>query len=228
METFIYAEADANLRREVIAELIRRFPGCSIFDCANGLSALALIEGQCPTLAIIDVAIASLDGLELFARLQREQFSQPIVLTSSNLFLLGQMERWAGRPDNLHLLAKPFTPEQLNQVLDKALPEQPSGILRGLEPLSVLQMFHQERKSCRVEARSRRERGQLVFSEGHIVRAHFNENSGEAAVEGLIRERELDFAVFALGRDEYVQPNVFVPLTELLLRCCQRLDEVAC
>lgn len=67
MHTLLLVEDDANLRLLYTQALIEE--GYRVLTTANSVDALALLETETPEIAVIDLVMPGMDGIELLGRL---------------------------------------------------------------------------------------------------------------------------------------------------------------
>jgi CheY-like chemotaxis protein len=110
---FLVADDDEHVRGVVSRVLARTFPEAVVEAVADGTKALASLEWHTPTLALIDLDMPGLNGIEVVASLRslRTPREMSIVVitgtgTPSDLRLLQQLGTQA-------FLVKPFHPSQL-------------------------------------------------------------------------------------------------------------------
>jgi DNA-binding response OmpR family regulator len=109
-----------------IVELIRitlEDPGIHIVEAYDGVAAVALARGSGPDLALLDVRMPRLDGLEVCRRLRAMPecaHTRVVLLTAA-----GQAEdRALGLAAGAHdYLTKPFSPLALIALVKSLLPE---------------------------------------------------------------------------------------------------------
>lgn len=77
-KTLLIVEDDKNQRLLLEEELTSE--GYSVLSVANGQEALAAVSKQMPDLAILDIAMPEMDGLELLGRLLSINHSLPVVI----------------------------------------------------------------------------------------------------------------------------------------------------
>ena len=114
----------------IVLRAIRRLllgarPGWEIDVAESAEAALLLIENKSYDVAVTDLHMPVLDGLELLARLKAEQPSIMRVIHSSHVESLS--------PDKAQelahaVLAKPGRPDELVQVLDWAIEQGRQGV----------------------------------------------------------------------------------------------------
>jgi len=102
--------------------------GHDIQDVPDGADALRLLEVSSFDLVITDAYMASLDGMELLARIQQRGIDVPVVVMSGGGFVAREdvlaLARACGA---VATLEKPFTPRQLRTVVESLLKRRPTS-----------------------------------------------------------------------------------------------------
>src|ERR1051325_9876552 len=116
-ETILVVEGEENIRhtlRGVLAD-----EGYEVLEAPDGRRALELLEHVAPRLAIVDVWMPEVDGIELVARMRQQAPGVPIIVISGH----GTIETAVRviRMGAFDFLEKPFRLEVLLQVVDRAL-----------------------------------------------------------------------------------------------------------
>ena len=116
-ETVLVVDDEEQIRhtlRGVLAD-----EGFDVIEAADGRQALDLLERTAPRLAIVDVWMPEVDGIELVARMREQAPGVPIIVISGH----GTIETAVRviRLGAFDFLEKPFQLESLLQVVDRAL-----------------------------------------------------------------------------------------------------------
>jgi serine/threonine-protein kinase len=79
---FLVADDDHDHRALVARVLARTFPGAIVETCSDGTSALAIVDRRVPSLAILDLCMDGMNGIELVAALRNDPRTKemPIVV----------------------------------------------------------------------------------------------------------------------------------------------------
>lgn len=110
---------DHHLLQEVLALILRRKQ--FLIDAeTDGSKAWELAQGKAYSMAIIDLVLPGLNGVELVRRIRGLRPDMPIIAISGRGMDLLDKAVEAGASA---ALAKPFTVEQMNTVLDNVAPE---------------------------------------------------------------------------------------------------------
>lgn len=123
---------DASVRyaiRRVIEEA-----GFTVELAANGKEGLELLERISPVLVITDLIMPEREGLETIMELRKRKPDLPIVAISGGGRPAQDYLQFARRLGANEILAKPFEPEELIEVLNRQIPaENPASA--GSPPL---------------------------------------------------------------------------------------------
>jgi len=123
-ETKILLVEDNN---DVLAalRLLLEMDGFTVATARDGAEGYRAYLDRCPDLVITDLNMPSIDGLELITliRTDRACSKTPIIVISA--YQEGDRCKAAGAN---YYLGKPYDYDQLKQVIDYIMPDQPSGI----------------------------------------------------------------------------------------------------
>src|SRR6266567_7103589 len=116
-ETILVVDDEENIRhtlRGVLAD-----EGFEVLEAPDGRRALELLKHVAPRLAIVDVWMPEMDGIELVERMRTQSPGVPIIVISGH----GTIETAVRviRLGAFDFLEKPFQLESLLQVVDRAL-----------------------------------------------------------------------------------------------------------
>lgn len=120
--TVVVADDEADIRRLIVFTLRRR--GYTVLEAAAGDLALALIRREMPDLAVLDVMMPGLTGIEVAQAMSADPATKriPIIMLSAK----GQVsEIEAGLKSGARIyMLKPFSPQDLAQRVANVLAEQ--------------------------------------------------------------------------------------------------------
>ncbi|WP_270172712.1 response regulator transcription factor [Paenibacillus sp. SYP-B4298] len=108
MKHVLLADDDPSIR--TLAGYVLRREGYRIYEAQDGVEAMQVLETNPVDLAIIDVMMPRLDGLELCAHI-REHYDMPIILLTAKDQLRDKEQGYAQGTDDY--VTKPFEPEEL-------------------------------------------------------------------------------------------------------------------
>ncbi len=96
--------------------------GHQVLDARDGREALRILEGQRPDIAMIDVLMPEMDGIEVIMEFKRNAYHFPIIAMpaqgTAKSSWYGDIARMFGAHD---VLEKPFTPNEVEAVVDKII-----------------------------------------------------------------------------------------------------------
>jgi len=87
------------------------------FEAPNGLRGLKILEEEPCDVCFLDLKLANEDGLDLLGRLQKAHPEVAVVMFTAYATIVTAVE--AMRRGAFDFIPKPFTPDQIRQVLDK-------------------------------------------------------------------------------------------------------------
>uniref|UniRef100_A0A8J7VQD1 Response regulator transcription factor n=1 Tax=Coralloluteibacterium stylophorae TaxID=1776034 RepID=A0A8J7VQD1_9GAMM len=108
--TCVVAEDEAQLRRGLLEQLARAWPGLRIVaECEDGAAALEALAEHRPDVAFLDIRMPGLNGLEVAAAaMEATPDTQVVFVTAYDQYAIGAFERGA-----IDYLLKPVAPERL-------------------------------------------------------------------------------------------------------------------
>lgn len=127
MDTILVVDDEEKIRRAVRGVLADE--GFAVAEAADGRRALDLIAQARPRLAIVDIWMPELDGIELVAKIKEQAPELPVIVISGH----GNVET-ALRMAQLgafHFLEKPFTLDALLASVARALGRTPAAVAVG-------------------------------------------------------------------------------------------------
>jgi len=144
----IVIDDDLNLRRTIVPVL--KGMGYDVAAAGNSRSALDQFDKETFDVALLDLRLGEENGLDLMSKLQKIQPRSAIIVTTAFATIETAVE--AMRQGAFDYLAKPFTPDQLQQALMKVArtrqlenkvaelesrvsAEAPTPILESVEPI---------------------------------------------------------------------------------------------
>jgi len=122
MATVLVAEDDADIR-ELVAYKLQQ-AGYEVVSVADGLSAIAAARDNAPDVAIVDVSMPGLSGVQVCTALREHPATAqvPVILLSARAHA---DESEAGlRAGAVDYVTKPFSPRELVQRVESLLETQ--------------------------------------------------------------------------------------------------------
>ncbi|MCX5205531.1 response regulator transcription factor [Streptomyces sp. NBC_00237] len=127
--TVLVAEDDPGVRSTL--DQLLRFEGYKVLLATDGLEALALLEGERPDVAVLDVVMPNLDGLGLCRMLRRRGDRLPVLVLTARHEVGDRVAGLDAGADDY--LAKPFATEELfarmRALLRRTEPAEAAGEL---------------------------------------------------------------------------------------------------
>lgn len=131
---------DEPLARDKLRGFLARHPAFELVgEAADGRSALTLLEGVRPDLALLDIQMPELDGFEILSALEGQPLPYVIFVTAYDEYAVKAFEVGA-----VDYLLKPVAPDRFDQALERAGerlrrgadPEFAARLTRALEQLA--------------------------------------------------------------------------------------------
>ena len=112
---------DSKAMRLIVRRTLRQagFGDYEVEEATNGSEALEAIERERPALVIIDWNMPGMTGYELLQQIKARNLSVKVGMVTTEG--TPQMRALAADAGSLFLIAKPFTPEQFQSVLQPIL-----------------------------------------------------------------------------------------------------------
>ncbi len=209
---------------ETVKELMATYSNgqWDVLTAPSASQAFAILQDQSVDLAVVDVQMPVMDGMQMLSLLNRGYPNlQKVVLTGfgsdkyrtaclsngAELFLekpksseewhsvyatLNELLKW-GRPQPVIVPGKSPRPDPR--------PTRPAfrGVMRRVELTEVIQLECTERHSCVVEVQSGASTGRIYIRAGAIVHAVAGGKSGLAALQTLLSQRGAEFKLAAFA-----------------------------
>ncbi len=179
----------AIVRRGLAYVVKERFPDADVEEAEGASAALDVMRIKVADLALVDVRMPGLDGLELLRAMKREWPNLAVIMLST--YENPEYVRRALSDGAAGYLLKDATPEELGQALDVAI----SGDGRAVSPNLIWTLFEDVTKTGAVDHKlTRRERDILaLLSEGRSNRAiaqhlYLSEKTVKAHLAAIFRK----------------------------------------
>jgi DNA-binding NtrC family response regulator len=96
--------------------------GHRVRDASDGRNALLIADRQKPDIAIVDILMPEMDGIEIIKAFRRKHYHFPIIAMpghgTAKTAWYGDIARMFGADD---VLEKPFTPKEVEIVVDRVI-----------------------------------------------------------------------------------------------------------
>jgi DNA-binding response OmpR family regulator len=122
----VVADDDPDIVMLVSAVLAKS--GFEVARATNGADALELVRTRGPDLAVLDISMPNLDGIEVlrFVRSNPETAELPVILLSARAQEADVKNGYAVGASKY--MRKPFSPSELVAVVRELLPDQDGGL----------------------------------------------------------------------------------------------------
>jgi two-component system, LytTR family, response regulator len=135
---------DEELARDRIQTLLELEPDVEVVGvCADGPSAVEMIDRTQPDLVFLDVQMPGMDGFEVVENLERTKLPAVVFVTAHDAHALKAFEIHA-----LDFLLKPFDQTRFEKALERARGQlsQAKGPVLDSRLVTLLEELHEERK----------------------------------------------------------------------------------
>lgn len=119
---------DSEEVREVLRELLSRY-GYTVVTCPDGESGVVELESRSFELAMVDLGLPGMSGLEVAQRLKQRWPSTPVALMTGYGDRIGPDDSLSRGVD--FVLAKPFSLDQLRSVVEHALAQDSAETVKA-------------------------------------------------------------------------------------------------
>lgn len=192
-----------------------------VFEAADGIAALEVLDSHTVDLVVSDVSMPRLDGVGLLAEMLNRAFAVPVVLLSA--FRDSTDMAKATGMGAVSFLDKPVSYDELIRAIERALVPKGRGFMQGFSLPSLLQLMNFDRKSSTLSIRSSDLVGRIFVSEGEVVDAWLGDESGYTAFSLILRLPEPVLELAPLPHQ--VQRTITGSLNALLLNAIREDDE---
>jgi DNA-binding LytR/AlgR family response regulator len=140
----VVAEDEALLREELVVRLQEAWPGLEIIACEDGGSALDAIEANEPEVALLDIRMPGLTGLEVASFASRvSPRTQVVFVTAYNQYAIDAFDRGA-----VDYLLKPVSRERLAETVKRVKARLAAG---GTDAATLATLLEQLRDKVPAE-----------------------------------------------------------------------------
>lgn len=118
-QTILVADDEEGIR--VLCRVNLEMSGYHVLEAADGVSALEMVRSQRPHLVFLDVMMPAMDGWDVLHRLKEDPATAdiPVVMLTARTSEADQIRAWG--EGVLQYLAKPFSPQLLDEYAEQAL-----------------------------------------------------------------------------------------------------------
>lgn len=219
-KTLLVAEDDRSTLSLYRAGL-KGLAGFNILMAQNGAEAMEILGREPVHVLVTDLNMPVMDGFNLIAKASRLFPQIPIIVMTGldeSQHLNAPLQLGA-----IRILTKPPRLTILMDAIRAAAQFEPTGMIRGLNLSSILQLLSWEKKSCTLTVKCEAGMGLLYLKNGEVIHAACRaQESLPAAYEILSWDRpDIEFVDTCR-----VDATIDLPLTELLLNSALITDRL--
>jgi CheY-like chemotaxis protein len=177
MHTILIVDDDRSLLLSIKKELKGRLKDSHIFLTEHGAKACSYLASMQTDLVIADVAMPLPDGCDLLAHMAVYHPDVPAIAMcppAPAKDAQNKLDAFAVA----HIIRKPFAVSDLASLVVQELKSSSKGRLSGISLPSFMQLIEQERRTCTLAVKYRRESGYLYFRNGDLLDAETESSSG--------------------------------------------------
>ena len=198
---------------------LKGLAGFTVLTAQNGIEALGILRQEPVHVLVTDLNMPVLDGFNLIAKVSRLYPQVPIIVMTGldeSQHLNTPLQMGA-----IRILTKPPRLTILMDTIRAAAQFEPTGMIRGLNLNSILQLLNWEKKACTLTVKSEAGMGLLYLKQGEVVHAAYRAEEGLPAAYEILTWDRPDIEFVDTCR---VDPTMDLPLTELLLNATLLTD----
>ncbi len=223
-ERILVVDDEPNVVKSCVKML--EMDGFTAQGVTDGVEAIERFKQEAFDLALVDLKMPEVDGLEVLKAIKASDSAAPVVIFTAYGTKENVVE--ALRLGASEFLEKPVEADVLVDTVRRLLAQEDGGkavhgSLSSLSLPSIIQINCEERNEARLRLRHQGQEGTLFFADGNVVHAELDSRTGEEAVYELLRWEdgtfELEMGVSAPER------TIEVGWSGLLLEGMRRIDE---
>ena len=195
-----------------------------ILTATNGEQGLEHLRNSKIDLLISDIKMpGKIDGFQLILRAKEVAPEARVIIITA--FGSHRVQNFADRIGITHYIEKPFNTDDLREAVLEILDEREGfqGVLNDLELTDIIQMLCLARRTALLHLKYRDHRGRIVFDNGDVTHAEFDDLVGEGAVYRMLALRQGDIFMQSDFRND--QRTIEIGWQDLLFEGVRRADE---
>ncbi len=164
-----------------------------------------------------------IDGFQLILRAKEVAPDARVIIMTA--FGSNRVQNFAERIGITHYIEKPFNTSELRDAVLEILDEKEGfqGVLSDLELTDIIQMLCLARRTALLHLKHRDRRGRIIFDNGEITHAEFDDLVGEKAVYRMLALRQGD--IFMQSDFKPHERTIEVGWQDVLFEGVKRADE---
>jgi CheY-like chemotaxis protein len=223
-QTILIVEDD-NKIIELLKETIKEVGNtCNIKVSHNGKEALEVLAKEKIDLALLDIRMPVMDGVQVLAELHNKNIWVPIIIMTAHS--VKDIETNLLEYGIVDYLSKPLDLDKLKDGIKEVLKnrEQKDSI-SGMSLAAILQVLEMEQRTGVISIKAGNKDGRIFFRKGRVVDIEAGGLSPEEALGDLLdnmgSEKEISIEYLNHKKSERINKS----LTEILLEASRLLDE---
>jgi EAL domain-containing protein (putative c-di-GMP-specific phosphodiesterase class I)/DNA-binding NarL/FixJ family response regulator len=189
---------DSITQRQYARELCQGLGVKEVYDAANGVDALAVLQGYPVDVVLIDLEMPVMDGVELIRSIAQKKFASSVIILSAKDPILIASVGTMAEADGLHVLGtfqKPLLPDVLECSLLRFIQDS------KIDPRANQDSFQQEVTAVELGH---------ALANGEVTLAF----QPKLTVQGLLLRGVEALARWKHPQKGMISPSVFIPLAE--------------
>ena len=219
-KTLLVAEDDRSTLSLYRAGL-KGLAGFNILMAQNGAEAMEILSREPVHVLVTDLNMPVMDGFNLIAKVSRLYPQVPIIVMTG--LDESQHKNAPLQLGAIRILTKPPRLTLLMDAIRAAAQFEPTGMIRGLNLSSILQLLSWERKSCTLTVKCESAMGLIYLRDGEVIHAACHTQESLPAAYEILGWDRPDIEFVDTCR---VDPTIDLPLTELLLNAAMVADQL--
>jgi len=223
-QTILIVEDDkkvVELLKETIEEIGN---GCAIKIAYNGKEAVEILEKEKIELALLDIKMPVMDGVQVLTELHNRKIWLPIIILTA--YSVKDIEHKLLEFGIVDYLSKPLDIPKLKKRIKELLKnrEQKDSI-SGMSLAAILQVLEMEQRTGVISIKTGKNSGRIFFKKGMVVDIDAEGLSPEEALGVLLDQSNKDQAISIEYLEHRRKEKINKSLTEILLEASRLLDE---
>ncbi len=223
-QTILIVEDDKKVV-ELLKETIEEIgSGCNIKIAYNGKEAVEIFEKEKIELALLDIKMPVMDGVQVLTELHNRKIWLPIIILTA--YSVKDIEHKLLEFGIVDYLSKPLDIPKLKKRIKEVLKnrEQKDSI-SGMSLAAILQVLEMEQRTGVMSIKTDKNSGRIFFKKGMVVDIDAEGLSPEEALGVLLDQTNKDQAISIEYLEHRRKERINKSLTEILLEASRLLDE---
>lgn len=224
MHNVLIVDEDSELLATLTDGLFPERTDIAILTATDGESALEHLKDVRVDLLISDIKMpGKVDGFQLILRAKEITPDARVIIITA--FGSHRVQNFADRIGITHYIEKPFNTDELREAVLEILDEKEGfqGVLNDLELTDIIQMLCLARRTALLHLKHRDRRGRIVFDNGELTHATFDNLVGADAIYRMLALRQGDIFMQSDFRND--ERTIDIGWQDLLFEGVRRADE---